>query len=102
MFSFSTKNFLTGFNYVYIPDFERYYYVDTITAVKKNFYEVNLTVDVLMSFSAVITSSRGRITRSDTLDPYIDKGYSTEVKSSMKVKEIPIKFNANGQIIMIV
>ena len=102
VFIFSTKSFLTGFNYVYIPDFERYYYVDTITAVKKNSYEVHLTVDVLMSFSTVITSSRGRITHSDVIDPYIDKGYSTEVKSSMKVKEIPIKFNANGQIIMIV
>ena len=47
VFIFSTKSFLTGFNYIYIPDFERYYYVDTITAVKKNSYEVHLTVDVL-------------------------------------------------------
>lgn len=38
------------FNYVYIPEFNRYYYVKTPPKFEAGFYRVELKSDVLMSF----------------------------------------------------
>ena len=43
-----------GFNYVYISDFGRYYYVDEIKAYRNNILELSLSVDPLQSFAAAI------------------------------------------------
>ena len=39
-----------GCNYVHIPEFNRYYFVDNITSVNQNLWQIDLTVDTLMSF----------------------------------------------------
>ena len=38
------------YNYCYIPDFQRYYFITSVTAVSNDIYDVNFTTDVLMSF----------------------------------------------------
>lgn len=41
-------------NYCYIPDFNRYYYIDDIIAYRKNMWLITCSIDVLMSYSADI------------------------------------------------
>lgn len=41
---------LIGYNYCYIPDFSRYYYVVDVKSMRNNLWAVTLRVDVLMSF----------------------------------------------------
>lgn len=43
-----------GQNYVYIPEFSRYYFITDITAERNNAYRVELHVDVLQSFASQI------------------------------------------------
>lgn len=43
-----------GFNYVYISDFGRYYYVEELKAFRNNILELSLTCDPLESFKAQI------------------------------------------------
>lgn len=43
-----------GFNYVYISDFGRYYYVNEVKALRKNILELSLVCDPLESFKAQI------------------------------------------------
>lgn len=45
----NTRN-LISYNYCYIKEFKRYYFIDEITAVRNNLWSVSLTVDVLESF----------------------------------------------------
>lgn len=45
-------------NYVYIPEFNRYYYVDDIVSLRTNLWELHLRVDVLMSFKTDIRNSQ--------------------------------------------
>lgn len=54
---------ITHFNYAYIPDFGRYYYVDDIVFVTNNMLEVHLKVDVLHSFRKFICSAVGIVER---------------------------------------
>ena len=42
------------YNYCYIPDFQRYYFITSVTAVSNDIYDVNFTTDVLMSFRGEI------------------------------------------------
>lgn len=50
-----TRSF--NFNYVYIPAFNRYYYVDNIELVNGGRIRINLSVDVLMSHKTSINNS---------------------------------------------
>lgn len=42
------------YNYCYISDFQRYYFITSVTAVSNDIYDVNFTTDVLMSFRGEI------------------------------------------------
>ena len=45
---------IAGYNYCYIPEFGRYYYITDITSVRTRVWEVSMRCDVLMSYSAQI------------------------------------------------
>ena len=45
---------IIDFNYLYIQEFKRYYYVDNITILRTNLIQVDASVDVLMSNKDVI------------------------------------------------
>lgn len=40
----------TGFNYAYIPEFGRYYFIDDIVSVRTGLWKISMKVDVLESF----------------------------------------------------
>ena len=42
-----------GYNYAYIPEFGRYYYIKNITAFRNGAYIVDLKCDVLMSIRKI-------------------------------------------------
>ena len=44
-------------NYAYIADFGRYYFINAITAIRNNIWEIALSVDVLMSFNLASVTS---------------------------------------------
>lgn len=52
----------SGYNYAYIPDFGRYYYITDIE-VGNGFIIVNLSVDVLMTYKTAILASEVIVSR---------------------------------------
>lgn len=56
---------LIDFNYVYIPSFNRYYYVTDITLINYGLYEISLSVDVLMSYKDALYNCKGFIDRNE-------------------------------------
>lgn len=54
-----------SFNYVYIPNFNRYYFVNEIVSISKNMWQMSLKVDVLMSFKEQIKSQTCVIARNE-------------------------------------
>lgn len=53
------------FNYIYIPTFNRYYYVTEITSIRKGLWQIDCTVDVLMSYKDAIMNCRARVERNE-------------------------------------
>lgn len=57
---------ISGYNYCYIPEFGRYYYITDITSVRTNIWEVSMRCDVLMSYSVQIKALKPIIERDET------------------------------------
>ena len=45
-----STSFISSYNYAYIPDFDRYYYIIDVSVVRQSLWRVALKCDVLMSF----------------------------------------------------
>lgn len=54
-----------GFNYVYIDEFKKYYFVDKFRYVGGNTYILTLSLDVLQTYKDVILQSTALIVESD-------------------------------------
>lgn len=89
-----------SYNYVEIPEFNRYYFVDNIT-YDNNTWVFSLTVDVLGSFRTDIRASSQFVTRTSTSayinSNYIDTTYST-LPGTFVVNEWNPSDNVRGKI----
>lgn len=81
------RNFNTSANYVFIPSFNRYYYINDVIFSTGNTFIVYCSVDVLMSFKSEILSTQQLITR------YNDDTISEVKKSPVIDDKLPISQN---------
>ena len=68
---------VVGYNYCYIPDFGRWYYINGIDVLRSNLYELTLGIDVLMTYAAEIRNNTAIIDRTEsgnTANVYVDNG----------------------------
>lgn len=64
-----------GFNYFYIPDFNRYYFLKSSAATARNIVTIEGHVDVLMTYADRIRASNGIIYRQENeWNLYLDDG----------------------------
>ena len=85
----------TGFNYAYIAEFSRYYYIVDIVSTSNNMWEISLTCDVLMSFKTDILNSDGIIDRTEN-NPHSDYLQSDIWETMGKDKTDIINFPGEG------
>lgn len=68
------RNSLPTFNYVYIPVFNRYYYLNEFVSVRTNLWEISLILDERMTYKTEILNLKdvivGRAESSLLYDPY--------------------------------
>lgn len=93
------------FNFCYIPDFRRYYFVKSVNAYRRNLYDVTMSVDVLMSFRGDIVQLTGIIDKQsmpENGDEYIDDGsLVTENETFSTTYNYPNGFNDTPEYILI-
>lgn len=85
----------TNCNYMYIPDFNRYYFVNDIMSVHNDIFEVSAHVDVLQTYSSGIRNCTGIISRQQsTYNLYLDDGvFKTYQNPTFKLDKFPSGFN---------
>lgn len=92
------------FNYCYIPDLGRYYFVDRVSFEGNNAYELALRIDVLKTYESEILAATGRVSESDNPDPYISNR-ETVYNRTPNFEKVPFAntglLNENGGIIMV-
>ena len=77
-------NFNSEYNYCYIQDLGRYYFIESVQKMNGTIYKIRLTVDVLKSFSTQIENIQVIITKSENPDnDFVDceksENYTSEV-----------------------
>lgn len=95
---------IIGFNYAYIPDFYRYYYVNDITSVRVGLWRLTLICDVLMSFKSAILNSYAIIDHTQTtqITEYMQSDiWKTTVKDFTEIINFPSGLLDTGEYILI-
>lgn len=96
---------VVGYNYCYIPDFGRWYYINGIDALRANLYELSLGIDVLMTYAADIRNNTAIIDRTQngtSANVYIDNGtFVNTSKLETDTYNFTNGFNDNPEYILI-
>ena len=89
-----TTTNISGYNYAYISDFSRYYFITEIKAVRTGLWELTLKVDVLMTYHVQIASLTAVIRRNENLfNLYLnDSNYMTLNYSRVQTKAFSTGF----------
>ena len=100
-----TGDISNNMNYVYIPKFNRYYYIVDKKSINNEMYEIFLEVDVLMSFKEIILNLHCIIDKQQDLTNinkyYNDGSFIVSSKEFIKTINFPNGFNENGEFILI-
>lgn len=80
-----------AYNYCYIPEFNRYYFVSDWTSETNNIWSAVLTVDVLATYRVEILSSSQFVLRSasETDSDIVDTMYPTTTKVTIQKTDLP-------------
>lgn len=92
-----------GFNYVYIQEFSRYYYVIDATVVRQNLIRLSLAVDVLESFKTQILAQPAIVDKNEVrIEKYLpDENLITLVKTKTDIVNFPSGLLDTGEYILI-
>ena len=94
------SNFSSEYNYCYIQDLGRYYYIDSVERMNGTVYKVRLSVDVLKSFSIQIENINAIITKSENPDNNF-VNCEKSVNYTSEVINMTDNFNHNGNLILV-
>lgn len=85
---------LSGFNYMYISDFNRYYFIDDIKSIRNDLWEVSGHVDVLETYATAILSNQAVIKRQqNNFNTYLN---DPEWKVYANENVVAYKFSSTG------
>ena len=94
------SNFSSEYNYCYIQDLGRYYFIDSVERMNGTIYRIRVSVDVLKSFSTQIENIQAIITKSENPDDnFVDCEKSENYTS--EVINLTDNFNHSGNLILV-
>lgn len=92
---------MIDFNYAYIPDFKRYYFVESIEVTPNKIYNISLRCDVLESFKNDILESSGFVNQQTTPNKYYNSDYQTEIKKEVDVIKSNVTLDTTKSTILV-
>lgn len=94
---------ISTYNYAYISEFGRYYYITDITSVRTNCWIISLRCDVLMSYSDQIKAITGVVVRQES-NPnklLVDRLERLQSNKEINILYYPDAFSKNLQFILV-
>lgn len=100
-----TNPVIYKYNYMYIGEFNRYYFIDEIINVSSNRWVIHASVDVLYSFKNDILLMECVIDKTESeinANLYLDDGsFVMDSRKYNEIKEFPNGLNNDGEYILI-
>lgn len=94
----------SSYNYAYIPEFNRYYFITDMVSIRTGIWEISMHVDVLMSFKDSIKGTSIILSDTETTGQtnYMSgEQWATEVKNTTTIKMFPHSLPTTGKYILI-
>lgn len=94
----------SSFNYAYIPEFKRYYFITDAVSVRTDIWRISLHCDVLMSFKNELKATPVILsdTESTGATNYImGEQWTSTVKTATDIVSFPNTMNISGDYILI-
>lgn len=94
---------ISAYNYAYISEFGRYYYITDIVSVRTNCWTVSLRCDVLMSYSNQIKAITGVVVRQES-NPnkfLVDRLERLQSNKDIDILYYPDAFSKNLQYVLV-
>lgn len=94
---------ISAYNYAYISEFGRYYYITDIVSVRTNCWTVSLRCDVLMSYSDQIKAITGVVVRQES-NPnklLVDRLERLQSNKEIDILYYPDAFSKNLQFVLV-
>lgn len=89
------------YNYCYVQELQRYYYIENVTAAPNGIYTLSMRVDVLMTYYDDIMASSGLITKNREYNPYMGE-YDAESRYTLEKHEFENGFDySKGDFVLI-
>lgn len=94
---------LSACNYLYIPDFGRYYYINEIIALSDKMFELHCHVDVLRTYRSGIRSNSAVIARQESqYNLYLPDGvFKTYANPHYEIRKFPSGFSGYHYILTV-
>lgn len=92
---------LLQYNYVHIPDLNRFYFIEKVEITQTAIYTINLSIDVLMSYKEQIKDLRVVIKQSNKNPYFSGLTSSHDVRTEVQKLEFENNFNELGTNILI-
>lgn len=95
-----SSSYIPDYNYCYIQDLGRYYFIDSVECMSGTIYKIRVSVDVLKSYADDIQNISAIITKSENPD---DNFVNCEVSETFESKVINLtdNFNHSGNLILV-
>lgn len=99
-----TTDNLSAYNYAYVDEYGRYYFIDRIETTPTGYWVLSCRCDVLMSFKDQILALKGTVTRSESVyNVYLqDSEYKALAYRNIVTKRFPNAINQDTFILMTV
>lgn len=94
----------SGYNYAYIPEFMRYYFISDMVSVRNGLWRISMQVDVLESFKNYILDLGVILSDSENkgAENYLSGDvWKTKVKDKTDIITFPNGLSENGEFILI-
>ena len=91
-----------SFNYAYIEQFKRYYFVDDVSVFPNKMYLLTLRCDVLTSFKDDILSSYAQIVEQTNSNAYYDSNLKSEVRKEVDTYKSNVSFDMTADSMVLV
>ena len=89
-------------NYMYIPEFNRYYFINNIESVRNNLWEITAHCDVLKTYSEAILAHEAVIARSESkYNLYLnDDMFKVYTNPRLQIAKFPNKFTGESYVLV--
>lgn len=89
------------FNYCYIPNLKRYYFIDSVEIKRNTYWYLKLSLDVLMTYQTEILNLYGTVTSSKKYNYLMGGNIPVSAKTELKTYEFKDVFDHDGTYVLI-